>query len=60
MKDEERIGEVFADNSEERISAERRDFLKKCGRFAAYAAPAMMLLLSHNEHANASCTSCTT
>ena len=29
----------------------RRDFLNKCGRFAAYVVPATVILLSHRESA---------
>jgi len=53
MNNEERIRRVSSDGSEEPVSEERRDFLKKCGRFAAYAAPAMILLLSHKTDAGA-------
>lgn len=53
MNNEERIRELAPDGSEESVSADRRDFLKQCGRFAAYAAPAMVLLLSHKTEAGA-------
>jgi hypothetical protein len=31
----------------------RREFLKKCGRFAVYAAPAMAIVLAHSRNVSA-------
>jgi hypothetical protein len=38
---------------EDNPAEERREFLKKCGRFAVYAAPAMAIVLAHSKNAPA-------
>jgi hypothetical protein len=35
------------------VAERRREFLKKCGRFAIYAAPAMAIVLVHDGKAPA-------
>ena len=35
------------------LSDERREFLKKCGKFAAYTAPAIAVLLLFDKKAHA-------
>jgi hypothetical protein len=39
--------------AEENQAEARREFLKKCGRFAVYAAPAMAIVLAHSKNASA-------
>ncbi len=54
-KDHEKLDLV--DNAETQVCDERRDFLKKCGKFAAYSAPVMATLLLFDRkkaHANGS------
>jgi hypothetical protein len=36
-------------NPEAESQDDRRDFLKKCGRFAAYTTPAVLLLLNYQK-----------
>ncbi len=38
--------------AEAQLEKDRREFLKKCGRFAAYTTPAVLLLL-HSQKAGA-------
>ena len=44
QNDNEKLGDKLA-GSENEVCDERRDFLKKCGKFAAYSAPVMATLL---------------
>ncbi len=39
-------------SAEAQLEKDRREFLKKCGRFAAYTTPAVLLLL-HSQKAGA-------
>ncbi len=44
-QDEQNSFENKTSVDESQLSDERRDFLKKCGKFAMYSAPAMAALL---------------
>mgnify|MGYP006979502969 FL=1 len=45
MEDRNVKGTTEPQSKESELSDERRDFLKKCGKFAMYSAPAMAALL---------------
>lgn len=45
MEDKDLRGTTEPKLEESELSDERRDFLKKCGKFAMYSAPAMAALL---------------
>lgn len=45
--------QVHEESGEQDVSSRRREFLKKCGRFAVYAAPAMVLILTHDAQKTA-------
>jgi len=46
---EDEIASTSAPDSTCLTKEERRDFLKKCGRFAAYTTPVVMALLCYDE-----------
>ena len=53
MKPEEHSAGKFSKQAAEAdVEKDRREFLKKCGRFAAYTTPAVLLLL-HSQRAGA-------
>jgi hypothetical protein len=45
MIDEKKTPETEVEINPSEVSDERREFLKKCGKFAAYTAPAIATLL---------------
>jgi len=51
MSAEETQRKARSDIDDTPTGDERREFLKKCGRFAAYAAPAIAVLLAHDGRA---------
>jgi hypothetical protein len=53
MPKDEILKNIQQDETDMGPGDERRDFLKKCGRFAVYAAPAMAIVLAHGAAASA-------
>lgn len=53
MTDEKKTQEIEVENAPLEVSDERREFLKKCGKFAAYTGPAIAVLLLFDKKAHA-------
>jgi hypothetical protein len=53
MKTEDCSSNQVENLSREENQNDRREFLKKCAKFTAYATPAIVMLLSHSSGAQA-------
>jgi hypothetical protein len=53
MEEKDRSEQADGEVVERDVAAKRREFLKKCGRFAVYAAPAMVMILTYDANRTA-------